>query len=252
FGASLELDHPVAQLEPLLFLLARLLEDLLTQLHSHGLAANEIRLRLQLDDRSTHARTLRLPFPMASHKIFLKLLQLDLESHPPRAAIVAIAIEAAAADPRIVQYGLFLPPAPEPEKLELTLGRIARLVGPENLGAPALLDTHRPDAFRLKRFSPGERSSGLTRSQPYQAIRLFRPPLPAQVEAPSGEPRRLAARGLRGAIISRAGPWRTSGDWWRDSPWSRDEWDVALSTGPLCRIYLDHLADSWFVEGTYD
>ncbi|HYM11710.1 MAG TPA: hypothetical protein VEU62_13325, partial [Bryobacterales bacterium] len=47
FGASLELDHPVAQLEPLLFLLARLLEDLLTQLHSHGLAANEIRLRLQ-------------------------------------------------------------------------------------------------------------------------------------------------------------------------------------------------------------
>jgi len=53
---------------------------------------------------------------------------------------------------RVLQNGLFIPLAPEPEKLELMLARLARLVGPDNLGSPELLDTHRPDAFRVKRF----------------------------------------------------------------------------------------------------
>ena len=45
---------------------------------------------------------------------------------------------------------LYLPPSPEPEKLEITLARIRNLVGANNVGAPMVLDTHRPDSF-----SPG-------------------------------------------------------------------------------------------------
>ena len=35
-------------------------------------------------------------------------------------------------------------------------------------------------------------------------------------------------------------------------PWSRDEWDVALKSGAVCRIYQDRTTERWFLEGVYD
>jgi protein ImuB len=129
------LDHPIELLEPLLFLLARILNDQCDRLTAHGLAANEIRVTLALDDRSEYARTLRLPVPMRDGRALLKLLQMDLEAHPLRAAMTAVAVALNPVEPRRVQHGLFVPQAPAPDKLELTLARIRGLVGEENVGS---------------------------------------------------------------------------------------------------------------------
>ena len=83
-------------------------------------------------------------------------------------------------------------------------------------------------------------------------LRVYRPPFPANVEAPEGRPAHISARGIHGKILKRAGPWRISGDWWTATPWARDEWDVALSNGALYRIYFERLSGRWFVEGSYD
>ncbi len=64
----------------------------------------------------------------------------------------AVSIACEPVKPRVLQNGLFVPLAPAPDKLELTLARLAKLVGEENIGSPALLDTHRPDAFTMKQF----------------------------------------------------------------------------------------------------
>lgn len=153
FEQSMELDDPIELLEPLSFILARLLNQLCASLQAHGLAVNELRLRLKLEDRTEHERTIRLPFPMRDGRVFLKLLLLDIESHPPKCAIVAMSIACEPTKSRSIQSGLFQPLAPEPEKLELTLARLARLVGESNVGSVELVDTHRPGAFRIKRFS---------------------------------------------------------------------------------------------------
>jgi len=94
------------------------------------------------------------------------------------------------------------------------------------------------------------------------------------------------------AMVAASGPWRTSGDWWREDGWQQDEWDLeirfhssrlfagasqvpwapraqehlginfkneqsptsakALPQCGLYRFYYDAILQSWFVRGMYD
>jgi len=287
FNNSIELDYPVAELEPLSFILARLLNQICASLNAYALATNAIEVEMKLEDGATHKLQLNLPYPMRDPRVFLKLLLLDTELHPPSSAVVAVWINCEPVKPRLLQTGLFIPLAPEPEKLELTLARLAKLVGPANIGSPELLDTHRPDAFRLNRFELKESrrgrkgqtanskqqtaNSGQSTSNPQFMLgfRVFRPPLRAMVQVERGFPREISAwnknRSVYGKIVCLAGPWRTSGDWWRSDLWARDEWDVGVESGSkvkvgsqngstqvLYRIYHELRSKEWFVEGIYD
>ncbi len=244
----IELDHPVSLLEPLLFLIARLLNDQCARLLSNAMAANEVTIRLELEDRAEHIRTLRLPVPMRESKSLLKLLQMDLEAHPPTAPTTALSLALKPVHPRTVQTGIFLPVTPAPDKLELTLARIRGIVGENNVGIPQLLNTHHPQPFRLVNAQPQIANPQTPTPNPH-AFRFFRPPLPATVELERNRPLRITASGIHGKVLNAAGPWRTSGDWWTTTIWNRDEWDIALSNGALYRIYSD---PHWFIEGSYD
>jgi protein ImuB len=284
FEDEIELEYPVELLEPLAFLLARLLNGLTTRLATRALATNELRLRLRLENCATHERTLRLPVPSLDAKAFLKLMQLDLEAHPPQAPIVHVWMAANPLKPQSAQSGLFIPAAPEPVKLELTLARIKAIVGENRAGVAERLNTHRPDAFRMiewgarasqeqsrkagqagrlpvardRRIDNPPDPEGTPGNLPHKilvALRLFRPPLPARVTVAAHGPSYIAAQNIRGKVIDLAGPWRTSGDWWTLDPWLRDEWDIvlsdgALSDGALYRVYCE--PRGWFVEGSYD
>ena len=274
FASSLELEHPITEIEPLSFIFARLLNQICASLNVYALATNELLVRMHLENHSTHERNLTLPYPMRDHKVFLKLLLLDTEMHPPQSAVQAIAINCEPVKPRVLQNGLFIPLTPAPDKLELTLARLAKLVGEKNIGSPVLLDTHRPDAFSIKRFvlkskeiskrrkRSNNQQSAINNQQSRQCIgfRMFRPPLRAVVESANGFPRQISAwgkqRSVYGKVVNLAGPWKTSGDWWRDDSWSREEWDVALDSEKdrqaLYRIYRELRSGTWFVEGNYD
>src|ERR1700691_1678164 len=164
FAESVELECPIVLLEPLAFLLNRMLEQVCAQLRSRALAVQELRLNLELAttqsdgcaSTSMFTRTLRLPTPMLDAKVFLKLFQLDLQAHPPGAPIVKMHLSAEPARPRVLQSGLFQPVFPEPEKLELTLARIAGIVGEGRAGSVELLNTHREGVFAVRHFAPVE------------------------------------------------------------------------------------------------
>ena len=249
YADRVELEHPVSLLEPLLFLIARVLNEQCARLESNALATNEVRLVLELEDRTEHQRTIRLPVALHDGKPLLKLLQLDLEAHPPKAAAVALRLYLTAVPPRTIQHGIFQPLTPAPDRLELTLARIRALVGEENAGIPELLDTHHPHPFRLVREFPCVGSS--SGQKQCQAFRFFRPPLSASVEVYGERPRRVQWTGISGVVAVAAGPWRSSGNWWIEENWNRDEWDIALSSGALYRIYKEP-DGRWFVEGSYD
>jgi protein ImuB len=301
FEEAVELEYPIVLLEPLAFLLNRLIEQICARLAARALNTQELRLTLELQNltgidpesdtvgipseseaaksatepqatsqqfvsgrQAKFCRILRLPLPMLDPKLFLKLLQLDLNAHPPGAPIVKIHLIAEPARPRSTQGGLFLPPSPEPEKLELTLARIAGLVGKSRVGSVELLDTNRSEGFRLRRFVPGaapeakHKKSTTEEKSAVAALRMFRPPLRANVTWENGELAGVVCtkkKEVQGSVLWKAGPWRSSGDWWEREAWARDEWDIALQSNEgvaLYRLVHDLLGGGWFVEGTYD
>jgi protein ImuB len=258
--------------------LSAMLADLTRQLTLYSLAAAEIHLSLELDSRAVpvYEREFKLSVPTRDSKVLLKLLQLNLEAHPPEAAIVKVTLRLEPANPRTTQHGLFITSGPEPQKLELALTRIANLLGEDRVGSAELLDTHRPDSFRVIKFDPHARQEKIVRKQNavaevegpgHAVLRRFRPPLRARVWLRDGRPISLSFSGMHGKVVAASGPWRTSGDWWRESRWERDEWEIAanlfakragtedspvLPEAALYRISYDLSNSRWLVEASYD
>lgn len=311
FEEAIELEYPIVLLEPLAFLLNRMLEQLCARLQGRALAAQELRLELTLAngrlhsdevappfrpflakdgiDHSAHPnifrRIIQLPIPLLNSKTFLKLLQLDLQANPPGAPITKVHLRIEPAKPRPVQNGFFIPSAPEPEKLEITLARISGIVGEGRAGSPMLLDTYRPGVFEMRHFSPSENkpwSEGRLQrpmgnghkalalaehKQPsldhvtdslVTALRIFRPPIHVRAnfsKSRLSHIRSLKGRQISGDVLWSAGPWRSSGDWSEHDEWMRDEWDIALQEKDgivLYRLVHDLISGRWLLEGSYD
>lgn len=260
FEEEQDLEWTLNVLEPLIFLLGGMLNRLCGRLRERGLAAESLCLKFRLDDGSSFRRELRPALPIQDAKVLLSLLRLDLQTEAPRSGVTGICIQARPARPRTVQHSLLQPTAPHPEKLAQTLTRLKAILGGENVGSPRVLDTHRPDALRMEELelsSPNGRvkaqRKASDRSRPDRrrphpeggsrlTLRRIRPPRPTHLCSEK--------------IVSCAGPWRTSGDWWAEgrgiAAWSRDEWDIELTDGVIYRVYWDLRERQWYVEGVYD
>jgi len=251
---AIQLDHPLEVLEPASFVLARLLERLAARLAARDLATDALRLALGLENRRRWERDLPLAYPVREPRVLLALVRARLQADPPPAAIRAIAVRARPVPPRALQLSLFEPAAPSPAALALTLARLAALVGEGKVGSPRLLDSHRPEAFGLEPFAPPAPAEAPPRASagrsPAIALRRLRPPREAEVVTQGDRPIRVVARGVGGEVLRCAGPWRASGEWWGETAWSREEWDVQLADGGLYRLVLDR--GGWYLEGVYD
>lgn len=257
---KVELDHPVELLEPLLFLLAHMIHQLLSRVlaRSRSIAALQIRLHLERDiDTHTriHQRFVRPALPLQDAQTLLKLVQLDLEAHPPQASIIALELRAQSAIPHRAQHDLFLPQTPEPGRLEVLLARLHKLLGDERVGSPELLDEHRPDAFRMTPFAPPAPKRAESSASKPTALRIYRPPQAIGVALDSTTPIRVLWNGQKYTVRELAGPWRLSGQWWSESNWSREEWDMKLvseSAEHTCRVAYDPGSHCWYMQGMYD
>jgi protein ImuB len=234
-----------------------------------------------------YTKVLTLPIAMRDSKVLLKLVRLSLQTDPPKSPIQKIKMTADSAPPRVSQSGLFVPRGPDPEKLELTIARLAKLVGESNVGVAELLDTHRAENFRMAHWAGGAnvlrtkasrnlgKSTRLSRNEKFQrarkvasGFRMLRPAIAASVEVDEEKPVRVSFSGMQGDVVAASGPWRSSGEWWQEDGWDQDEWDLAIEFG-MCgikgeknagswpqggvyRIYYDVPRRSWFVRGFYD
>jgi protein ImuB len=253
FEQALDLEWPIEGLEPLSFVLGRLIEPLSAHLERRDRSGAVLHVRLHLVTREVHERSLQLPAPIRDARTLRTLALLDLESHPPSAAIDRVVVAIDPTPGRVVQFSLLTRPLPSPEQLSTLMARLNALMGEGRCGAAVTVDSWEPGAFAMKPFAPSDandvhrdkpRSHGGTEisstdgagekdlrvsvspwpvavkeaaNVPIVALRRFRFPVPARVRIDCGVPVRVISdrRGWSGGHVETyAGPWRSSGGWW--------------------------------------
>jgi protein ImuB len=269
FEERTELDATVELLDSLLFVLGVLLDHLIARAAAQILALASVTVTLALDGGSTHTRTVRPALPGNDRRLWLRLLHLDLQAHPPSAPILAVTVTADPGATSKVQLGLFTPQLPEPDRLDVTLARIRSLVGDHRVGRAVLEDTHCPDIFRMEPFTiPTTQTTTGTlpvpqdqiKNQAHAARRRLRPPEPIAVTLRERRQTSFVFRNQRYTVERAWGPWFFSGNWWGIECWSIEKWDLVARTdsGAIlsCAIARNPLRpatlNDWRLEELYD
>jgi protein ImuB len=253
----IELDTPVELLTSLLFVVGVMLEQLTLRASARALALASVTVRLTLEGEAEHTRTIRPALSSNDRQLWIKLIHLDLEAHPPQAPIVSLTVSAEAGNTGKVQLGLFSGLLPEPSRLDVTLARIRAIVGENNVGQPTLKDMHRPDSFHLAPFSvPSGGGAEITATKPRAAMRQLRPAEKTKVALRDRRPSAFFFREKRYAVEHAYGPWLASGEWWDPTSWGFEQWDlIARSHDGLllyCCLVHDLTRNCWQIAALYD
>jgi len=294
---AIELDYPVAELEPFAFVLRGLIDRAIGRLRERGLACAGLTLRLALDPRGADVRPVPIAAPTGDAATLLQLARLDLARRPPAAPIVGVRLLALPARVRATQLDILRPAGPAPDRLAAVIARLAALVGPDNVGAPATEETWREEAVGVTTYEPArpdERSAegpltltlsstlplrgaransggdpsaanDTDASEPQLTIRRRRPPEEIEMLLDREGPAAFRGRETTARVLIAAGPYRLSGEWWREGPatdptdpaapergYAREYWDVHASDGAVYRVHQDRRDGRWYLDGYYD
>ncbi|MGH9615960.1 MAG: DNA polymerase Y family protein [Acidobacteriaceae bacterium] len=252
-----ELDSPVEILEPLLFVIGAMLEQLIVRANMRAQALASLTIQLWMESGASHTRTVRPALPTNDRQLWIKLLHLDLEAHPPQAAIVSLTLTAEPGSTSKVQMGLFSPQLPEPGRLDVTLARIRAIVGEECAGRAMLRDSNKPGEFRMEPFAiPTPHGAEIFCARPRTALRQLRPPEIVTVMLHNERPIAFFLKKKRYVVEKSYGPWLTNGDWWNPEFWSLEQWDLVAHSADgtlLCGCLVrDQIQSCWEMVALYD
>lgn len=253
----MELDSSIELLDALMFVVNVMLEQIVLRAMARVLALASVSITLTLEGGATHTRTVRPALPTSDRQLWLKLLHLGLEAHPPLAAILAVALDAEPGSTSKIQLGLFSPQLPEPSRLDVTMARIRGIVGDGNAGRIVLEDTHRPDAFRIEPFTvPTVQAQDTSARSARPAMRRLRPAESLTVIFESHHPKGFFFHGRHYAVERANGPWRMEGEWWNATQWGCEQWDLTARAQDgatlCCCLVRDLMREQWQMAGVYD
>jgi protein ImuB len=253
FIESVDLEHHLEALEPLLFMIRRFLERLILRIAAVYRLIAEIRLTLLLEDGNKIERQLQIPAPTRDIEVLFRIVSQYLDTVQTSAPVIGFTLEAIPRKPGHNQFDLFQSGLKDPNRFFQTLARLAALLGNDQVGIPEKANTHKPDSVRSR--MPAFDWSSTDRPEDNQfrigvPLRRFRPALPVEVQLSQDKPAWICGHTVTGQVRIARGPWRTSGNWWNPDRWDTQEWDVELEDGALYRLALN--AGRWVVVGVYD
>jgi hypothetical protein len=149
---GLPIEPAVVELEAIRFVLRRLAVALGASLATRGLAAEQGRLRLELDLAFARSGTPpeiviegRFPEPTADAEAIERLLLARLERTPPPAAVARLELELRGASPAVgQQLPLFVPQALHGARLAWQLARLALTYGDDRIRRVEITDPEAP------------------------------------------------------------------------------------------------------------
>jgi protein ImuB len=271
FEETIDFDQAIESLEPLLLILRRFLDQISCRLELAGFVAEELQLRLRLSSGQNYERFFSVPAPTGNVETLFRMLHTHLENVRTDSPIMAVNLSARPCRPENQQFGLFESALRDPNQFYETVARLTGLLEARRVGTPVVEPTHRPDAFHLEpvnsveaasdrrwnkenqrrpeaaALTRGPASGGRLRGLP---LRRFRPPQRVQVLVLDERPTLFRAGNWIKPLKQAKGPWRSSGHWWDNQCWNRDEWDVETIHGEIYRLFCQN--NDWFLEGVFD
>jgi protein ImuB len=270
----MQLDSPVELLDSLLFVIGMMLDQMILRAIDRIVALSSVTIELTLEGTSletpsseavaSYRRTVKPAQPTNDKQLWIKLLHLDLEAHPPQAPILALSLCAEHGTSSKVQLGLFSPQLPETSRLDVTLARIRAIVGEGHIGYAQLKDIHpKPDTdgFSIEPFSvpaiaPKSSSKPVRTPVQHTSVRQIRPAELVSLTLHNQRPERFCFRDTWYRVQDAYGPWLSSGDWWNPTLWSCQQWDLIARSeqGALlcCCLILDLAQNAWRIVALYD
>ena len=246
-----ELDFPVDDFEQLIFIVNHGLDNLLGQIASFGLSTEQLDISFRLNNKTQRNYEIKTSFPTLEKTFWLKLINLRVSLDPPEAAILSVNVVSHFTKPRPDQKGLYAVSRPAPESLLLTVNKLKKLVGEENVGIPVLLDQRLSEAFTLDAamLPKGKETLEVKSKKAIIAFTYFHPPVRAEVLVRDGRLIFIKTRVFSGHVAKYSGVWKANSKWW-DRLWKTQEWDVEVEDHGVYR--LCKVDKEWFLAGEYD
>lgn len=246
-----DLDSPVEDFEQLIFIANHGLDKLLGEVDHHGFSTEQLDIGLGLRDKTTRTYEIKTSFPTLEKNFWLKLINLRIALDPPESGIMSVKIISYFTRPRPAQAGLYAVSRPDPENLLLTVNKLKKLVGEENVGVPVLVDQRLNKEFALdaQAIPAGKERIEIKNERGIIAFSYFTPPVETEVKVERQRLVYLKTADLRGYVKEYSGVWRRNSQWWSKG-WKTEEWDVELENGGVYRLLK--AGKKWYLTGEYD
>jgi len=250
-GWSYELDSPVDDFGQLIFILNRALDELLADISTRAMSTEQIDIRFKLEKKGEKSYEIKTSFPTLDKSFWLKLINLRISVDAPQAEIISIRVVAHFTKPRPSQTGLYAASKPQPESLLLTVGKIKKLAGEENVGIPVILEKRleHPFALDADKLPQGSENTQTKLVPPAIAFAYYDPPIPAEIFVRNRQLLYLRTPEFAGRVLAYSGVWKSNAGWWGKS-WRVHEWHVEIENAGIYR--LQKKGKEWFVAGEFD
>jgi nucleotidyltransferase/DNA polymerase involved in DNA repair len=239
-----------------IFALRVLLARIGADLERCGKRAGALHLDLELEDGTTHGLEVPLATPTADERSMLDVMRAKLEGATFAAAIVGLRVRALQLEEGGESQALFVADDLDPQRIAVAIARLEAVLGERMQRARTLAAHALEERFEYDRFEPPKREmfaqeplppgGGIVPQLRLLAVREI------EVRLRGGEPAFVGVPPQ--AVLECAGPWRIeerpSTPLRAREPLARDEYDVLLEDGSLCRIYRQ--GTRWYLRGAYD
>jgi protein ImuB len=248
---SYDLDFPVEDFEQLIFIVNHGLDKLFSRISYSGFSTEQLDITLGLRKKKERCYEIKTSFPTLEKSFWLKLVNLRIALDPPESEIISVRVVSYFTRPRPSQRGLYAVSRPEPENLLLTVNKLKKLVGEENVGVPVLLNERLSEPFAIdpEQLPQGSEKLEIRSENLTAAFNYFRPPLPAAVTVENKRLLHIKTAFWSGRVKRYSGMWKKNSHWW-NRPWNDREWDIEVEERGVFRLGRNE--DEWFLFGEYD
>jgi protein ImuB len=234
-----------------IFALRVLLGRICTDLERCGKRASALQVEIELENAETARIDVQLAAATSQERAMLDVLRAKLEGASFDAPICGLRLRAMGLEEGGEAVPLLAGDEIDRANVAVVLARLEAMLGEpvrraQTRAAHPLEERFYYIPFTVPAGRPKAERQGISAAQSrlVPQLRLLAVS-EIDVRLQRGQPVRVGEH----AVQHVTGPWRIEEGWFA-SPVARDEYDVQLDTGEICRIYRQ--GDHWYLRGSYD